>query len=79
MSNILVVDDRPRYARTRSRSDTVADELRGLYGETPIRLIRADGKAEEKARQIKAFDFLPKPFDLDRVLGIVHRRLGSST
>jgi CheY-like chemotaxis protein len=50
----------------------VADELR------PILLFTADGMAEEKARRVEAFDFLPKPFDLDRLLGIVQRRLGSS-
>jgi DNA-binding response OmpR family regulator len=59
--------------------DTVADELRSLYAEIPILLITADGKAEEKARQVKAFDFLSKPFDLDRLLGIVRRRIGDSS
>jgi CheY-like chemotaxis protein len=56
--------------------DAVADELRRLYGEIPILVITADGMAEEKARRVAAFDFLPKPFDLDRLLGIVQRRLG---
>jgi DNA-binding response OmpR family regulator len=56
--------------------DAVAEELRGLYGEIPILLITADGKAEEKAKRVKAFDFLSKPFDLDRLLGIVRSRLG---
>ena len=59
--------------------DAVADELRRLYGEIPILVITADGKAEEKARRVEAFDFLPKPFDLDRLLRIVHRRLDSSS
>ena len=58
--------------------DAVADELRRLYGQIPILVITADGMAEEKARRIQAFDFLAKPFDLDRLLGIVQRRLGSS-
>jgi DNA-binding response OmpR family regulator len=56
--------------------DAVAGELRRLYGEIPILVITADGMAEEKARRVAAFDFLPKPFDLDRLLGIVKKRLG---
>jgi DNA-binding response OmpR family regulator len=59
--------------------DAVADELRRMYAEIPILVITADGMAEEKARRVQAFDFLPKPFDLDRLLGIVQNRLGSST
>src|ERR1051326_5084374 len=55
--------------------DAVAHELRCMYAELPILLITADGQAEEKARRGHAFDFLAKPFDLDRLLGIVQGRL----
>lgn len=58
--------------------NAVADELRRLHGEIPILLITADGRAEEKARRVKAFDFLAKPFDLNRLLGIVECRLRKS-
>jgi DNA-binding response OmpR family regulator len=59
--------------------DAVAAELRRLYSDIPILVITADGKAEEKARRVRAFDFLPKPFDLNRLLGVVQQKLAAST
>ena len=42
----------------------------------PIPLITVDGNAGEKARRVKAFDLLAKPFYLDSLLGIEQRQLG---
>jgi CheY-like chemotaxis protein len=59
--------------------DVVASEMRRLYGEgMPILLITADGQAQQKAERVGAFSHLSKPFDLDRLIGLVSRRLGSS-
>ena len=55
--------------------DGVAAELRRMYGDVPILLITADGRAEEKARRVGAFDYLPKPFDVDRLVAIVRSKL----
>ena len=43
----------------------------------PIVLITADGRSIEKARQIRARDFLSKPFDLDHLITTVRRTLTS--
>jgi two-component system OmpR family response regulator len=53
----------------------VAAEIRRLHGEVPILLITADGHAQQKAERVGAFDFLSKPFDLDRLLSKVLGRL----
>jgi DNA-binding response OmpR family regulator len=55
--------------------DEVATEIRRLHGDIPILLITADGRAEEKAHRVGAFAYLPKPFDLHRLLGLVKGRL----
>jgi len=49
----------------------VARELRRLYGNVPILVMTADGRAQEKARTVGAFDFLPKPFDLDHLFNVI--------
>ena len=53
----------------------VASELRRLYGRVPILVMTADGRAEEKAHSVGAFDFLTKPFDLDRLVGLIRGQL----
>jgi two-component system, OmpR family, lantibiotic biosynthesis response regulator NisR/SpaR len=55
----------------------VAAEIRRLYGDLPILLITADGRAQEKALRVGAYDYLRKPFDLDRLVSSVQERLGS--
>ena len=58
---------------------SVARELRRLYGGAlPILVMTADGRAQEKAASVGAFDFLTKPFDLDRLLGLVRGRLDAA-
>jgi len=57
----------------------VATAVRRLHGDVPILLITADGHAQEKARRVGAFDYLPKPFDLDRLITIVRGKLDSSS
>ena len=54
----------------------VAAELRRLHGEdVKILLITADGRAAEKAQQVRAVDYLAKPFDLNRLLDKVDAAL----
>ena len=54
----------------------VAAELRRRHGEdVKILLITADGRAAEKAQQVRAFDYLAKPFDLNRLLDKVDAAL----
>ncbi|MBV9119744.1 MAG: response regulator [Chloroflexi bacterium] len=72
----LAADQRPDLvvldmSLPRLDGDDVARELRKAHGEIPILLITADGSAREKALRVGAFDYLPKPFDLDRLLTIV--------
>ena len=53
----------------------VAARLRELRGEAfPVLMITADGQAVEKARQLGAYAYLRKPFELDALLDCV--RLG---
>jgi two-component system phosphate regulon response regulator PhoB len=62
----------------RLNGDEVAARLRAAYACTvPILLISAAGSVAEKARQIHAVDYLPKPFDIDDLLTAVHRALGT--
>jgi len=50
----------------------VAAGLRTTHGEeVPILLMTADGRAAEKARQVGAFAFLHKPFDLAELTQLV--------
>ena len=44
----------------------------------PIVLITADGRAAEKARQIGAYAYLHKPFELDALLAAIQQGLGGS-
>ncbi|HEX6511757.1 MAG TPA: response regulator [Chloroflexota bacterium] len=76
----LVAQDRPDLIvldmmLPRLNGDEVAAEVRRMHGEVPILLITADGRADEKARRVGAFDFLSKPFDLNRLLDIVRGKL----
>jgi DNA-binding response OmpR family regulator len=54
----------------------VAAQLRERCGDDlPFLVITADGHAPEKAAQVGAFVYLHKPFDLDQLVALVHRRL----
>jgi DNA-binding response OmpR family regulator len=55
----------------------VAAEVRRVHGDIPILLITADGRAPEKAIAVGAFAYLSKPFELDTLLALIHRRLES--
>jgi DNA-binding response OmpR family regulator len=55
--------------------DGVADGLRRLYGEVPILLTTADGRAAEKATRVGAYAYLQKPFDLEALLRLVREGL----
>ena len=57
----------------------VASRLRTAHGEAlPILVITADGRPAEKARQVGAYAYLTKPFDLDALLAAVQRGLRSA-
>ena len=54
----------------------VADAIHKTYAETvPIVLVTADGRSAEKARQVRAREYLNKPFELDHLIGTVRRTL----
>ena len=53
----------------------VADAIRQRHGDVPILLITADGSAQQKAQRVGAFNYLSKPFDVDRLLELVQARL----
>jgi DNA-binding response OmpR family regulator len=54
----------------------LASELRRLCdAHLPIITINADGRAEEKAQQMRAEAWLQKPFDITDLLGAVRRLL----
>jgi DNA-binding response OmpR family regulator len=56
----------------------VAHELRGMHGsELPILVVSADTAAAAKARQVGAFAFLRKPFEIEHLLTAVHSGLGA--
>ena len=58
--------------------DIVADELRATCGDQlPILVITADGKAMEKARRVRAFAYLHKPFDVELLVRLVRQGLAS--
>jgi DNA-binding response OmpR family regulator len=60
----------------RLSGDGFAAGLRGLYGRSvPILVITADGRAEQKARRVGAFDFVQKPFNVDDLVAAVRRGL----
>jgi DNA-binding response OmpR family regulator len=56
--------------------EAVSDWLRATYGEAcPILVITADRQPAEKARRIRAFAYLTKPFDVDDFVATVRRGL----
>jgi CheY-like chemotaxis protein len=56
----------------------VADHLRAQYNaDLPILVITADTGAEGKAQRAGAFAYLHKPFDLDKLIKLVHQGLYS--
>jgi CheY-like chemotaxis protein len=52
--------------------------LRGLRPRIPILILTADGRAEQKARQVAAEGYLEKPFDVMSLLDEVNRLLENS-
>ena len=53
--------------------------LQATYGKVPpIVLVTADGEAARKARQVGAFHYLQKPFDMDELVGAVLDGLAAS-
>jgi DNA-binding response OmpR family regulator len=61
----------------RLSGDGFAVALHQLYGASiPILVITADGRAQEKAQRVGAFDFMQKPFDVDDLVAAVWRGLG---
>ena len=60
-------------------SDAVAVGIRAILGDqVPILVITADGHPAEKARVLRAFAYLQKPFDVDELVGTVRRALEAS-
>jgi CheY-like chemotaxis protein len=59
---------------------TFAEELaqRGLRPRIPLLVLTADGRAEQKARQVAAEGYLQKPFDVMSLLDEVNRLMQSS-
>jgi two-component system, OmpR family, response regulator len=58
----------------------VAAHLRELRGESfPVLVITADGQAVEKARQLRAYAYLRKPYELDALLDSVREGLDGAT
>ena len=55
----------------------VADRVRAVYGDVPIVVVTADGRAAEKARRVGARGYLSKPFELDDLVATVRRFLGA--
>ena len=45
----------------------------GIRRQIPVVVMTADGRAQEKAAQLGADDYIQKPFDVDRLLAIVDR------
>jgi DNA-binding response OmpR family regulator len=59
-------------------SDAVAERIRAILGDqVPILVITADGHPAEKARVLRAFSYLQKPFDIDELVGTVRRALAA--
>jgi DNA-binding response OmpR family regulator len=55
--------------------DAVADGLKAAYGDVPILLLTADGRAAERAARAEAFAYLRTPFEMDELVGVVKRAL----
>ena len=51
--------------------------MRAAYGDVPILVMTADGRAAEKAERVGAVGYLRKPFELDELLAVVKRTLGA--
>lgn len=59
--------------------EQVAAGLRATHGlGVPIVLVTADGRAAAKAEHVGALSYVRKPFDLDELIGAVHRGLQRS-
>jgi len=57
-------------------SASVAARLRDLKGDAaPVLVITGDGRAAAKARTLRAYAYLRKPFDLGRLISTVERGL----
>ena len=56
---------------------TAIEQFRRLVGDVPIIVITAFGNLETAVQAVKegAFDYLPKPFDLDQASEVVSRAL----
>lgn len=60
--------------------EMVSQAVRAAHLEPiPILLVTADGRAPEKARRARAFDFLMKPFEIEDLIQAVYRGLRSTT
>jgi CheY-like chemotaxis protein len=46
-----------------------------MYGDVPIIVVTADGRAEAKARRVGARTYLQKPFNLDDLIDSVRSNL----
>ena len=58
------------------RATEVSAGLRAALGnQVPILVITANGRAAEKAAQVRAFAYLRKPFTMDELLAAVRRGL----
>jgi len=56
----------------------VSAALRAAHGENlPIVIVSADRRGSEKAVQLRAQDYLAKPFDIDDLLSSVQRALAA--
>jgi DNA-binding response OmpR family regulator len=53
----------------------VASRLRSMYGDVPIIVVTADGRAEAKARRVGARTYLQKPFNLEDLIDSVRIHL----
>jgi DNA-binding response OmpR family regulator len=57
-------------------STNVAERMRELRGESaPVLVITADGRAAEKARRLRAYSYLRKPFELGNLIATVRQGL----
>ncbi len=70
---MLPVMDGRQFCRllTHTPTATVRD------GHIPVILVSADRHLRERAAELGAVDYLPKPFDLDDLLAAVQRHLGA--
>ena len=58
----------------------VSARMRELRGDAfPVLVITADGRAAEKARQLRAYAYLRKPFELDELMHQVRRGLSEAS